>query len=354
MSFLINRHQFLKTFAASAFAAGFPLIAQRTSTPVTILKPPRLKVGDTVGLISPAGYIDRKDIEDIKKDLAALGLKVKLGTHILSRYGYLAGTDANRAADVNAMFAEPSVQAILPMKGGWGCNRILPLLDYSLIRSHPKIIMGLSDITSLLVAINAKTGLVTFHGPTGQSSWNPFTVDYVKRVLFKGEAFTLQNIKGSDNTTTSQTAIQAIAPGKAKGKLVGGNLSVLAAMVGSAYLPSWKGTILFVEEIGEEVYRVDRLLTQLKLAGVLEEIAGFVFGQCTDCDRLTRENSQKDGEESLTLAQVLRDHIQPLGIPAWSGSAIGHIKNKYTLPIGMEVEIDADRGIIHLLESAVT
>ncbi len=353
MSFLINRHQFLKTFAASAFAAGLPLIAQRTSTPVTILKPPRLKVGDTVGLISPAGYIDRKDIEDIKKDLAALGLKVKLGTHILSRYGYLAGTDANRAADVNAMFAEPSVQAILPMKGGWGCNRILPLLDYSLIRSHPKIIMGLSDITSLLVGINAKTGLVTFHGPTGQSTWNPFTVDYVKRVLFKGEAFTLQNLKGSDNTT-SQTRVQAIAPGKAKGKLVGGNLSVLAAMVGSAYLPSWKGTILFVEEIGEEVYRVDRLMTQLKLAGVLEQIAGFVFGQCTDCDRLTRENSQKDGEESLTLAQVLRDHIQPLGIPAWSGSAIGHIKNKYTLPIGMEVEIDADRGIIHLLESAVT
>jgi muramoyltetrapeptide carboxypeptidase len=250
------------------------------------------------------------------------------------------------------MFADSSVQAILPMRGGWGCNRILPLLDYSLIRTHPKIIIGLSDITSLLIGIYANSGLVTFHGPTGQSTWNPFTVDYVKRVLFNGEVFTLQNLKTSDNRTI--TPVQTITSGKARGKLVGGNLSVLSAMVGSPYLPSWKETILFVEEIGEEVYRVDRLLTQLKLAGILEQITGFVFGQCTDCDRLTRQNSQKDGEESLTLAQVLRDHIQPLGIPAWNGSMIGHIKDKFTLPVGVEVEIDASKGTIQLLESAVT
>ncbi len=355
-----NRRNFLRTLGLSAITTQLPLSAQRNPSPTTILKPPRLKVGDTVGLISPAGYIDRKDIEDIKKDLAKLGLKVKLGAHVYNRYGYLAGSDANRAADVNAMFADSSVQAILPMRGGWGCNRILPLLDYSLIRSHPKIIMGLSDITSLLIGIYANSGLVTFHGPTGQSTWNPFTVNYVKRVLFNGEVFTLQNLKTSDNRTI--TPVQTITSGKARGKLVGGNLSVLSAMVGSPYLPSWKETILFVEEIGEEVYRVDRLLTQLKLAGILEQITGFVFGQCTDCDsaagrnvlRLTRQNSQKDGEESLTLAQVLRDHIQPLGIPAWNGSMIGHIKDKFTLPVGVEVEIDASQGTIQLLESAVT
>jgi muramoyltetrapeptide carboxypeptidase len=347
-----NRRNFLRTLGLSAITTQLPLSAQRNPSPTTILKPPRLKVGDTVGLISPAGYIDRKDIEDIKKDLAKLGLKVKLGAHVYNRYGYLAGSDANRAADVNAMFADSSVQAILPMRGGWGCNRILPLLDYSLIRSHPKIIIGLSDITSLLIGIYANSGLVTFHGPTGQSTWNPFTVDYVKRVLFNGEVFTLQNLKTSDNRTI--TPVQTITSGKVRGKLVGGNLSVLAAMVGSPYLPSWKETILFVEEIGEEVYRVDRLLTQLKLAGILEQITGFVFGQCTDCDSLTRQNAQKDGEESLTLAQVLRDHIQPLGIPAWNGSMIGHIKDKFTLPVGVEVEIDASQGTIQLLESAVT
>jgi muramoyltetrapeptide carboxypeptidase len=125
-------------------------------------------------------------------------------------------------------------------------------------------------------------------------------------------------------------------------------------MIGSGYLPAWKGTILFIEEIREEIYRVDRMLTQLKLAGILEQIDGFIFGQCTDCDRLTRESMEKDGEASLTLAQVLRDHIQPLGIPAWYGSMIGHIKNKFTLPIGTEVEIDASKGTIQLLESTVT
>jgi muramoyltetrapeptide carboxypeptidase len=305
-------------------------------------------------LISPASYIDRKDIEDIEKALTKLGLKVKLGSHVLDRYGYLAGTDANRAADMNAMFADPSVQAILAMRGGWGCNRILPLLDYSAYRSHPKILMGFSDITSLLIGIYARSGLVTFHGPTGQSTWNPFTVDYVKRILFDGEVLTLQNQLNRDNNlTTTLVRVETITPGKVRGKLAGGNLSVLAAMVGSAYLPSWKETILFVEETREEIYRVDRLLTQLKLAGILEQVAGFVFGQCTDCDRLTRESTQKDGQESLTLAQVLRDHIQPLGIPAWYGAMIGHIKNKFTLPIGLEVEIDASQGTIQMLESAV-
>lgn len=348
-----NRRNFLTTFGLVTIATQLPPIAQEKPSLNSILKPPRLKAGDTVGLVAPAGYIDRKDIDDIKEVLAKLGLKVKLGAHVYNRYGYLAGSDADRATDVNAMFADASVQAILPMRGGWGCNRILPFLDYSLIRSNPKILIGLSDITSLLIAINAKSGLVTFHGPTGQSSWNPFTVDYVKRILFNGEVITLQNLKSNNNPTTSQFRVETITPGKARGKLVGGNLSVLTAMIGSAYLPSWKDTILFVEEIGEEVYRVDRMLTQLKLAGILEQISGFVFGQCTDCDRITKENSQKDGEESLTLAQVLRDHLQPLGIPAWNGSMIGHIKDKFTLPVGVEVEIDATKGTIQLLESAV-
>jgi muramoyltetrapeptide carboxypeptidase len=345
-----NRRTFLKASGLSALATQLPPSTHAQPSPNTILKPPHLNVGDTVGLISPAGYIDRTDIEDIKKALTQLGLKVKLGTHILDRYGYLAGTDANRAADVNAMFADASVRAILPMRGGWGCNRILPLLDYSLIRSHPKIIIGLSDITSLLIAIHARSSLVTFHGPTGQSSWNPFTIDYVKCILFSGDVLTLQN---PPSNGSNPIRVETITAGKARGKLVGGNLSVLAAMVGSSYLPSWQQTVLFVEEIREEVYRVDRLLTQLKQAGILEQIAGFIFGQCTDCDRLTRESAAKDGEESLTLMQVLKDHIQPLGIPAWYGSMIGHIKDKFTVPIGVNVEIDANQGTIKMLEAAV-
>lgn len=341
-----DRRQFITYFGIAALATQLPQIAEaESSSPSQIIKPPQLKVGDTVGLINPAGVTSAEDIEDAKKTLESLGLKIKLGNHLLDRYGYLAGKDSDRAADVNAMFADSSVQAIIAGRGGWGCNRILPLLDYKLIRNNPKIMMGYSDITSLLLAIYVKSGLITFHGPVGTSTWNEFTTNYAKRILFNGENVVMQNPPSSSETTTTPICRQTITPGKAKGKLMGGNLSVLAAMVGSAYLPDWKQTILFVEEVEEEVYRVDRMLTQLKLAGILDQIAGFIFGQCTDCD-------PKDREKSLTLTQVLREHIQPLGIPAWYGSAIGHIKDKFTLPIGVQVEIDALSGTIEMLESA--
>jgi len=337
----IKRRQFLTTFGLTALATQIPpLTAQGKLSPNTILKPPRLQIGDTVGLIAPAGIVDAEDIATAKQSLANLGLKVKQGKHILDRYGYLAGRDADRAQDVNVMFSDRSVKAIIAMRGGWGCNRILPLLNYSLIRSHPKILMGYSDITSLLLAINARSRVITFHGPVATSTWNQFTVDYLKRILFNAEAVTMQNIN------TSEVPVETIAPGKARGKLVGGNLSVLAAMVGSPYLPSWNKSILFVEEIGEDVYRIDRMLTQLKTAGILNQIAGFIFGQCTNCSL--------GDEPSFTLMQVLQDHIIPLNIPAWYGSMIGHIKDKFTLPIGVEVEIDANIGTIRLLEAAVS
>ncbi|MEH2442585.1 S66 peptidase family protein [Nostoc sp.] len=338
---LIKRRQFLASCGLATIATQIlPLTAEGKLPPNIIRKPLRLQVGDTVGLISPAGIVDAKDIEAAQQSFSQLGLKVKLGKHILDRYGYLAGKDSDRAQDVNLMFSDRTIKAIIPMRGGWGCNRILPLLDYSLIRSHPKIIIGYSDITTLLLAINARSQMITFHGPVATSTWNQFTVDYFKRILFNGEAVTMQNLN------PSEVRVETIAPGKARGKLVGGNLSVLSAMVGSPYLPSWNKSILFVEEVGEDVYRVDRMLTQLKTAGILNQISGFIFGQCTNC---------KLGDEpSFTLIQVLQDHILPLGIPAWYGSMIGHIKDKFTLPIGVEVEINAELGTIRMLEAAVS
>lgn len=337
----INRRQFITTFGLAALATQMqPLIAEGKRSPNTIIKPPRLQPGDTVGLISPAGIVELKDVEEAKQAInSQLGLKVKLGKHILDRYGYLAGKDSDRAFDVNAMFADKSVKAIIAMRGGWGCNRILPLLDYISIGSNPKILMGYSDITSLLLAINARSKIVTFHGPVATSSWNEFALLYVKRILFNSEAVTMKNLN------TDEGKVQTILPGKARGKLVGGNFSVLSAMVGSPYLPSWNKRILFLEEVGEDVYRVDRMLTQLKNAGILNQIAGFVFGQCSNCNL--------GDEPSFTLMQVLQHHILPLGIPAWYGSMIGHIKNKFTLPVGIEVEIDANAGTIKMLESAV-
>ncbi|TAE50451.1 MAG: LD-carboxypeptidase [Oscillatoriales cyanobacterium] len=311
------RRYLLRTFGLTAIGTQLLPIAQNNLLSKSAIEPRRLKVGDTVALINPAAFNYEKEVQQFFKVLDNLGLKVKLGEHFYDRYGYLAGKDADRAADVNAAFADDSVQAIFTGMGGWGCGRILPLLDYNIIRNNPKIIMGFSDITALLLAIHAKTNIVTFHGPLGVSSWSPFTVDYVKKVLFDGGSVTMQNSK------------------------------TMPVETGSAYLPDWENSILFVEEVSEEVYRIDRMLTQLQLAGILDKISGFVFGQCTKCEA-------EKPQESLTLSQVLTDRIRPLNIPAWYGSMVGHIRDKFTLPIGKEVEIDATAGTIKLLSSAVS
>ncbi|MFM7405417.1 MAG: LD-carboxypeptidase [Cuspidothrix sp.] len=333
----INRRQFITTLGLTTIASQIPPAIAK-NLPTTI-KPPGLKIGDTIGLISPASIVESQDIENAKQTLQKLGLEIKTGTHILDRYGYLAGKDADRAQDINIMFADSSVKAIMAMRGGWGCNRILPLLNYPLIRKHPKIIMGYSDITALLLAINARTQLITFHGAVATSTWNQFTIDYLKAILFDGELVTMTN------NSTPLGKIEVIHPGTATGKLIGGNLSVISAMLGSPYLPSWRKNILFLEDIGEDIYRIDRMLTQLKNAGILNQISGFIFGQCTNC--------KVDEPPSFTLMEILQQHIKPLKIPAWYGSMIGHLPDKFTIPIGLEVEINADLGIIKMLASAV-
>ncbi|MBT3229184.1 MAG: LD-carboxypeptidase [Candidatus Marinimicrobia bacterium] len=344
----ITRRQILQMVGVGIAATQVPMASASGIFSKSTLKPPRLKPGDTVGIINPGGAIYHPDDATVfQETLAALGLKTKLGKHLLDRYGHLAGTDAARAADVNAMFNDRGVDAIFALRGGYGCSRLLDRLDYKSITEHPKILMGYSDITSLLLALNAKTGLVTFHGPVGISTWNKFSADFVKRLLFEAQAFSMENPKDmGDNLAQTKNRILTITDGKARGKLLGGNLSVFTAMVGSDYLPKFKDNILFLEEVEEDIYRVDRMMTQLKLAGILDEISGFVFGKCTDC-------GPGGDYGSLTLEEVLDDHIKPLGIPAWYGSMIGHISDKFTIPLGVNAEIDADKGSITLLEAAV-
>lgn len=327
------------------FAPAFPLAEK----PPKVLYPGRIQPGDTVGLICPAGAAFSKETVQVTvESLEALGLNVKLGKHVFDRFGYLAGTDQARAEDVNTMFADKSVHAILAIHGGWGCARLLPLLDYKTIKNNPKPLIGYSDITALLVAIYAKTGLVTFHGPVGAATWNKFSVDSFKQVLFNAVAVTYQNPKElGDNLALTKDRVTTITPGTARGKLVGGNLTVLTAIIGSDYVPAWKDTILFLEDTNEQVYRVDRMFTQLKLAGVLDQVKGVVFGKCSDC------NPGNGGYGSLTLEEVLEQHLQPLKIPAYSGAMIGHISHKFTVPVGVDAEIDATAGTIRLLTSAV-
>ena len=344
----ISRRQILQMLGVGLVASRVSIANASGLKPGSTLKPPRLKAGDTVGLVNPAGAtFHPEDVAVAAETVAALGLKMKTGKHLLDRYGYLAGSDKDRAKDINDMFADQDVTAILTLRGGWGCNRILDLLDYNLIGQNPKILMGYSDITSLLLALNAKTGLVTFHGPVGISTWNEYSTQFVRKLLFNAEAFSMENPRDiGDSLVQVKDRVLTINGGKAKGKLLGGNLSVLTAMVGSEFLPDFKDNILFLEEVGEDIYRVDRMLTQLKLAGILSKLSGFVFGKCSDC-------GPGKSYGSLTLEEVLDDHIKPLGIPAWYGSMIGHIEKKFTMPLGIEAEIDADKGRITLLEPAV-
>jgi muramoyltetrapeptide carboxypeptidase len=339
--------------AALGLAATSIAVSPRASVAQSssVIKPSRLRPGDTVGILSPAGATFHPDQIDLVVDaVKGLGFVPKLAPHATERYGYLAGPDEVRAADVNALFADPSIAALMPIHGGWGSARILPYLDYDTIRANPKVLVGFSDITALLLGIHSQTGLITFHGPHGITSWREGQVDPLRRVVINGEALTYTNpLLGEDQDRLMRVRgrVQTITPGQASGTLIGGNLSVIAGIVGSPYMPNTEGAILFLEDIGEAPYRVDRMLTQLKLAGILDNLAGFIFGQCTNCG---------PGETygSLTLEQILEDHIKPLGIPAWSGAWIGHVEPIWTLPIGGGVTVDAGTGAIQMDSTAVS
>ncbi|MCM4155857.1 LD-carboxypeptidase [Gramella sp. AN32] len=336
--------------AAFPLAANtiFPSLENNSQTGRII--PQALKQGDTIGIVSPASAIfDSEPYEIARESFEAMGLKVKFGEFAHSRYGHLAGTDDERANEFNSMFANPDIKAVIALRGGSGSARILDKLDYDLIAKDPKIFIGYSDITALHLAIFEKTGLVTYHGPVAVSTWNSFSSDYFRRLLFDAEKILYQNpqSKGGQLTQTSNR-IRTINPGIAKGELLGGNLSVLTAIMGTPYFPkNWQNKILYLEDIGEKIYAVDRMMSQLQLGGVLDQISGFIFGKCNDCE------PGGSGYGSLTMEEVLDHYIKPLNIPAYSGAMIGHISDNVTLPNSINAEINAGKGEIQLLESAV-
>lgn len=312
-------------------------------------KPPRLRVGDTVGLIEPAGFTDDAfDLDIVRETIVAMGLKPKAAPHLAGRYGYLAGSDRDRAADVNAMFADPDVRAVFAVRGGWGCARILPLLDFATIRRNPKLLVGFSDITALHLAFAAKAGFTTIHGPNAASSWGQYSWDALRAVAFDGATPTLVNPPAHEDRLVQRAGrTRTIRSGIARGRLLGGNLTVLSTLMGTSWLPDFTGAILFIEDVGEQPYRIDRMLTQLSLAGVLGRLKGVVFGQCTDC------GPAGPSYGGFTLSEVLDQHLEPLGVPAFQGGQFGHVANQYSLPLGIEAEIDAAAGTIRLLEPAV-
>ncbi|HEY7409305.1 MAG TPA: LD-carboxypeptidase [Vicinamibacteria bacterium] len=328
-----DRRGFLGLAAAATAALAAPARARAGAAAGTV-KPARLRPGDLVGLANPADVrASAADREAATRALEGLGLRVAPGV--------VAGEarpadDAARADEINQFFEDDGVRAIVPLRGGFGCARLLRHLDYDLIRRHPKVLIGFSDVGALLLGVHARTGLVTFHGPMGNSAWEPFTVEQLRRVLFEGEAAALP----------SRGETRALVEGSARGTLWGGNLTVVSSMVGSPYLGGEGDGVLFLEEVGEPYSEVDRMLTQLELAGVLDRVRGLAFGQCTRC-------ASPSINKALTLDRVLLDRLGKRGIPVWRGAAIGHGGGQLTVPIGLPVEMDAGRGLIQLLEPAV-
>lgn len=340
----MDRRDFL---GGMALAGLLPLVGARrawAAQPGRLL-PVALRPGDTVALVSPSSATDERiNLQLSREVMEALGLKVKTGEHYAARRGHLAGSDAQRASDLNAAFADPEVRAVVAVRGGAGAARLLPLLDYDVIRANPKALLGYSDITALHCAIQAKTGLVSFHGPNGTGSWNSFNADQFRRLFFGRELLHYRNpVDAGDELVQRRNRTLTIAGGRARGELVGGNLAVLSALAGSPYMPDFEGKILFLEDVSEAPYRIDRMLTTLRLTGALDAIAGFIFGECTDCD-------PGEGFGSLTLDQIFDDHVRPLGIPAYRGALIGHIPRQFVVPVGGRVEMDADAGSFRLLE----
>lgn len=343
---MITRRELARILGLSAAGAA---VAGRAmaSSPKPVLKPRKLSPGDTVGMVLPASMaFEGSQIDLAREQLEAIGFEVRLGAHARSRHGYFAGPDHDRAADVNTMFAADDVDGIFCYTGGWGTPRILPLLDFDLIRRHPKVIVGYSDVTALVNAIHQETGLVTFHGPVAASHIRPWTLENLRRVLMSSLLIgTLSNPeKGEDELVNREFRILTIRGGRSRGKIVGGNLTLLAALMGTPWEVETEGAILMLEDVREEYYRVDRMMTQLAQGGKFDRVAGVVFGYCTKCPVEA---------PSFSFEEILRDRLEPLGVPAMAGFAFGHLPKMLTLPIGLQATLDADAGTLTIDEAAV-
>lgn len=304
----------------------------------------RLTADSTIGIVAPASPTKRvDDVYEAKDAVEALGFRVKLGASCFAEYGgYLAGTPEERAQDVNAMFCDVDVDAIMCLRGGYGTPQLLTLLDYEAIAANPKLFIGYSDVTALHTAIRQQTGLATVHGPMAASDLTVAS-DFSKRSLLKAMTETVP--LGKVNNPPGED-ICCLVAGKARGKLVGGNLSLIADTLGTAFELDTKGCILFLEDVGEEPYRVDRMLTQLALAGKLSDAAGIVLGDWADC-------ASKDYPHGFTVADVVAKVVAPYGKPTVVNVKAGHCDPTLTLPLGVTVALDATRGEFVVEENVV-
>lgn len=352
-SYKLKRRQFLGGLTALTAAAMFePNRMLNFNSGEKIIKPPKLKIGDTVGLIAPASAaFEPSTIREGVETLESLGFKVKIGKYIQEKYGYLAGTDINRVKDLHQMFRDDEVKAIVALRGGYGSMRLLNLIDYDLIKNKPKIFIGYSDITSLNLAIYHKTGLVTFHGPVAISSFSKYTQRYFFSVLTSTDRIGEIMHPEPNNPLRPTAHLRTIRSGEATGRLIGGNLTLFTALLGTPYEVNTRGAILFLEETGEEPYDIDRMLTQLLLAGKFDDVAGIIFDRCPNC----KPSDYKPAfSNTFSLEEVLVDRLGTLNCPVLFGLNVGHEADKPTLPMGINATLDAEQKKLIFEEAAVS
>ena len=296
-----------------------------------LIRPPRLKPGDTIGIVAPAGPFDPKIFSQGLSTMESLGFRTRVSDEIFEKSGYLAGNDAQRAQLVNRLFKDPAINGIVCARGGFGSLRILPLVDFNVIRENPKVFIGFSDITALLTSITTRSGLVSFHGP-------------LVTTLAKASEMTCNTLLGaiaSDRPLEVQPANGVvIQAGRAQGPLIGGNLTTLCHLLGTPFEPRFNHRILLLEDRGEALYRIDRMLFQMKLAGCFDGIAGLVLGSFEGCGSLD------------AVFQVFEEHFRDISVPILAGFAVGHGEQNLTLPLGIDAILDTDRQILTFAEPA--
>jgi muramoyltetrapeptide carboxypeptidase len=311
-----------------------------------IIKPKKLSKGDVIGIISPASSTDDyTNVELGVKYLEKIGYKVEIGKNVGKTHGYLAGNDDERTDDFHYMFKKKYIKAIMCVRGGYGSPRLLDKIDYKLIKNNPKIFIGHSDITALQMAMLNRTGLITFAGPMLAIDFTDEVSSFTEEIFW---AMITSNKKFGKIHQPDDEKIITIVKGASKGRIVGGNLSLLSSLVGTNYLPELKDKIILIEEVGEVPYRIDRMLNQLRLAQVFKQVKGIVLGAFTDC------NETDPAKKTLTLGEVIADYFESLKIPVVYNLKHGHIKDSITIPIGITVKLNSSRNYLEIDEGAVS
>ena len=346
-----NRRDFIKkgsTLSASTLLIP-TLLGAKVHQPQLVLKAKALKKGAVVGLIAPGYAISAEKLRKAKESLRSMGFIPYHTDRILVGHGYFSNTDQERIKDLHEMFLDPKVDAILCARGGYGCTRLLADIDYNIIKTHPKIFIGFSDITALLNAFYQKTGLIGYHGPVGTTLADEYGKKWLKKVVMDTAQFPLEiknaslSLVADSEASKTQYKAYTLQAGKATGLLTGGSLSLVTALIGTPFEPNFTNSIICLEDVGEAPYRIDRMLTQLLDSKTFKNAAAIALGVFNDCDK-------EPSADTFTLKQVLKDRLSSLGIPVYYGLSFGHVDQNFTFPIGIKATLDTQKGTLTIEE----